>query len=360
MPLPEQISRIIRSRIQSGEYRPGKQLGTVRQFARDFEVSPVTVIKALDILEEGTLIERVQGKGIFVTDRLKPEKKQLTACFAFPEKEMAPGIFTHEIWSLNHELYRGLFDCAREYRINLQFTYFEDDPSEAVLERQKNALRKFDFVIFPGHWQLLSLRRASATERPTFFMSSDESSAPDGIRVDYDRPHSRQSLLEYFQSTGCRTAAAIIERNTPTRRGRDFLDQAVRQGKGRVCALPAEVTLQYPSVLAEIKQLLRQEPEFVFVDCTEVMPQVFEAAYELGLTPGRDFIVTAIASGMTFSGMFPRFSYFRIPRYEMGVQLIRSADELVRGGTITGTIPELKVEFIEAQNHDLSKGEVSA
>ena len=52
VPLPHQISSIIRSWIKSGKYLPGKRLGTIRQFASDFSVSPVTVIKALDILEE--------------------------------------------------------------------------------------------------------------------------------------------------------------------------------------------------------------------------------------------------------------------------------------------------------------------
>ena len=120
MPLPDQISSIIRSRIESGEYRPGKRLGTIRQFAKDFDVSTVTVVKALDILEEETLIERVPVKGVFVSDRLKPEKKQLNACFAFPEKEMAPEVVGNENWGLNYELLRGLFAGAQKYKINLQ------------------------------------------------------------------------------------------------------------------------------------------------------------------------------------------------------------------------------------------------
>ena len=70
VPLPDQISSIIRSRIESGFYQPGKKLDTVRQFARDFSVSQVTVIKALDILEEETLIKRVPVKGVFVSNRL--------------------------------------------------------------------------------------------------------------------------------------------------------------------------------------------------------------------------------------------------------------------------------------------------
>jgi DNA-binding LacI/PurR family transcriptional regulator len=90
------------------------------------------------------------------------------------------------------------------------------------------------------------------------------------------------------------------------------------------------------------------------------MHLLFEAAFDLGMTPGKDFIVTGIASGMTFNGLFPKFSYFRIPRYEMGVQLMQCADKIIRSGRKTGTIPKLKVEFIEAKKNIHNKGKVPA
>ena len=146
--LPDKISSIIRQRIEAGEYKPGKRLGTIRQFAKDFEVSPVTVIRALDILEEETLIERIPAKGVFVSNTVKPQEKQLSGCYVFPEKNMLPQPAQNENWGLNYELYRGLFDGAGKHKINMQFVYFEDNPSPEILEKQKIALRKFDFAIF--------------------------------------------------------------------------------------------------------------------------------------------------------------------------------------------------------------------
>jgi len=353
LPLPDQISNILRTRIETGEYPPGKRLGTIRQFARDFEVSPVTVIRALDILEEETLIERVPVKGVFVTDRLKPEKKRLNACFAFPEKEMAPLENSRENWGLNYELYRGLFDGSRQYKINLQFIYFEDHPGRALLEKQKAALRKFDFVIFPGDTQLIDLRDASAAERLTFYLASHFNSPPSSspaVKVDYDRNAAEQSLLDYFLETGCRNAAAFAWDEVQSTRGTDFLARA----KAEIGADRTElwtIRQKSPDMLEQIGRFLKRKIEFIFVDSTECMPLIFEAAFDLGLTPGKDFIVTAIASGMTFTGLFPRFSYFRIPRYEMGLQLMQSADEIIRRGGKTGTFPQLKVEFIQGKNH---------
>ena len=355
MPLPDQISSIIRTRIESGEYRPGKRLGSIRQFAKDFDVSTVTVVKALDILEEETLIKRVPVKGVFVSEHLKPEKKQLNACFAFPEKEMAPKELANENWGLNYELHRGLFDGAHQYRFNLQFTYFDDSPSPDLLERQKEALRKFDLVIFPGTKQLAALREASAPERMTCYLAASENTRPSpspAVRVDYDRPDARNKLLSYFMGTGCRSAAALVCDIPSSDRGLVFLRQITDAGIDPARAVIWTVRLDDPDLPGTIRTfLLRRKPEFIFVDCTEVMPLVFEAAFDLGLTPGKDFIVTGIASGMTFNGLFPKFSYFRIPRYEMGLQLMQSAGEIIRSGRKTGTIPELKVEFIEAKKH---------
>ena len=363
MPLPDQISSIIRSRIESGEYRPGKRLGTIRQFARDFDVSPVTVIKALDILEEETLIERIPVKGVFVSDRLKPEKKQLNACFAFPEKEMAPEVLLEESWGLDYELYRGLLAGARNFKTNLQFSYFEDNPSHALLERQKAALKNFDFVIFPGDSQLTELREASARERLTYFFGNAmkrRGSSSSAILVDYDRQDAREKLLNYFMETGCRSAAALVCDTSASGRGSVFLKQVINTGIDPKRTALWGVNENDPDPLTPIKAFLRRKKEFIFVDYTEFMPLVFEAAFELGQTPGKDFIITGIASGMTFTGLFPHFPYFRIPRYKMGLQLMQSAEEIIRSGGKTGSVPKLKVEFIEAEKLNFAKRKVSA
>jgi len=363
MPLPDQISSILRSRIESGKYQPGKRLGTIRQFAKDFDVSTVTVVKALDILEEETLIERIPVKGVFVTDRLKPEKRQLNACFAFPEKEMAPDVVGNENWGLNYELHRGLFDGARQYRFNLQFTYFEDNSSPDLLERQKAALRNFDLVIFPNDNQLIELREASAQERLTVYLGSSHKKMSDlpsaAVKLDYDRLDAERQLFSYFMETGCQKALVLCRQEMPTSRSHDFLEKAIRSGLQVNNVRLRKISDNDPDQLGSIKKQLRWKPEFIFVDYTEYMPLIFEAAFDLGLTPGKDFIVTGIASGLIFNGLFPKFSYFRIPRYEMGLQLMQSADGIIRSGGKTGIIPKLKIEFIEAKKHAHNKGKVT-
>ena len=65
-PLYEQIRIALRDQILAGDFRPGAQLPTERALCDQYEVSRITVIKALSDLERDGLIRRVQGKGSIV------------------------------------------------------------------------------------------------------------------------------------------------------------------------------------------------------------------------------------------------------------------------------------------------------
>lgn len=60
------IARILSERIQSGEYQPGEQLPTERQFAKEFDVSLMTLRRAMQVLAERGLTSSQQGRGTFV------------------------------------------------------------------------------------------------------------------------------------------------------------------------------------------------------------------------------------------------------------------------------------------------------
>ncbi|SFI71080.1 MocR-like pyridoxine biosynthesis transcription factor PdxR [Thermoflavimicrobium dichotomicum] len=76
IPLAQQIFQAFADRILSGYFPSGSRLPSVRKLARTLQVSPVTVIQAFDLLEKQQLIERIQGKGTFVTNRSFGEKEE--------------------------------------------------------------------------------------------------------------------------------------------------------------------------------------------------------------------------------------------------------------------------------------------
>jgi GntR family transcriptional regulator len=79
-PLYLQLAQHLRELIRSGDLHPGMQLPTERVLAQDFQVSRNTVRLAIDQLANGGLIERIQGRGTFVTTpKLKLGLMRLTS-----------------------------------------------------------------------------------------------------------------------------------------------------------------------------------------------------------------------------------------------------------------------------------------
>ncbi|MGH3975342.1 MAG: GntR family transcriptional regulator [Pseudonocardiaceae bacterium] len=63
-----QIAEQIRTRILSGELRPGDEIPSERSVAADYDVSRPTATKALMLLREQGLVHSVRGSGTFVSD----------------------------------------------------------------------------------------------------------------------------------------------------------------------------------------------------------------------------------------------------------------------------------------------------
>jgi GntR family transcriptional regulator len=72
-PLHLQLRKALLQRIASGEWRHGDVIPNENQLAREFNLSPGTVRKALDWMEQARLVVRQQGRGTFITDPASPE-----------------------------------------------------------------------------------------------------------------------------------------------------------------------------------------------------------------------------------------------------------------------------------------------
>lgn len=68
----QRIADDVRSKIRSGQLRPGDRLPTKREMAVEYGVSMNTVDRALLVLtSEGTVVGH-QGKGVFVAESPPP------------------------------------------------------------------------------------------------------------------------------------------------------------------------------------------------------------------------------------------------------------------------------------------------
>jgi len=68
VPRHSQISQWLRQQIESGDLKPEEKLPSENELAKKFDVSRVTIRRALQSLESESLIYRCQGLGSFVSD----------------------------------------------------------------------------------------------------------------------------------------------------------------------------------------------------------------------------------------------------------------------------------------------------
>ncbi|GAB3412023.1 GntR family transcriptional regulator [Schumannella luteola] len=66
IPLHEQLARILRGRIVSGDWGPGQRIPSENELALDFGISRMTARQVLVRLSDEGLLRRVQGKGTYV------------------------------------------------------------------------------------------------------------------------------------------------------------------------------------------------------------------------------------------------------------------------------------------------------
>jgi GntR family transcriptional regulator len=65
-PLWQQLARILRAQIQSGELPPGRIMPSEATLMQEHGLARGTVRKAVDALVQEGLVNRVQGRGTFV------------------------------------------------------------------------------------------------------------------------------------------------------------------------------------------------------------------------------------------------------------------------------------------------------
>ncbi|MFU8859163.1 MAG: GntR family transcriptional regulator [Cyclonatronaceae bacterium] len=72
IPRHSQISQWLRKKIEESEYKPDEKLPSENELATMFDVSRVTIRRALQSLESDSVIYRCQGLGSFVSDNRTP------------------------------------------------------------------------------------------------------------------------------------------------------------------------------------------------------------------------------------------------------------------------------------------------
>lgn len=68
-PIYEQISKQVKSAILTGEVQEGDALPSIRQLAKDLQISVITTKRAYEELEKAGFLYSIVGKGSFVAEQ---------------------------------------------------------------------------------------------------------------------------------------------------------------------------------------------------------------------------------------------------------------------------------------------------
>ena len=77
IPLHAEVAAVLRHQIKSGELPPGTKLPALRELTETLGVARMTVIQAMNTLEDEGLIERYSGRGTFVRETAVADRHTL-------------------------------------------------------------------------------------------------------------------------------------------------------------------------------------------------------------------------------------------------------------------------------------------
>lgn len=159
IPLYERIFNHVYQRITSGDLKPGERVPSEKELAEQFKVSRITSKKALELLAQHKLVERIQGKGSFVAE-LIPDTPPIKLNTPDGAAELngdagwrTIGLILPDFGdAFGSELIRGIEEeCSLSgFRMLMKLTYDNREDEEAAI-RSFVSLGVDGIIVFPGH-----------------------------------------------------------------------------------------------------------------------------------------------------------------------------------------------------------------
>lgn len=206
-PLPRyyQVFTSLCERIQGGEFGHGDTLPPERQLVREYGVSRITIVKALDLLDRKGLIDRQHGRGTFVTEPTRTSAEE-------------PKSIAFVSSSLNHpylfNVLMGIAQVARRKHYHVQIVGAYDESLEERRYIRHLTERVSGVIVYPGSgYQNASLYR-ELTEQgfplvmvdrfypqvPTdYVVFDDETAGYELTKSLLDRGHERIAVLPHSE-----------------------------------------------------------------------------------------------------------------------------------------------------------------
>lgn len=331
------LKETLLNRIRTGYYSPGKRMDAIRKIAEEFKVSTLTAQKACKMLEQEGAIIPIPQSGLFVSESfLEKPAQQMRIVFVFPEVEISPRVLDLEGWGLISELNRGFHAGAQENGVRLDFLYIdESSPSHELLAYAAKIRAEYDFAVFSS-WQLPLIQKdLAAADFPFFTLCDDPSSVlPGAMPFYYDHDKALEYLLELVKRIQAEKVM-ILSSSAAQDEFSKIRAEKFRELCRNIGCHAENIIAQTldPNDNTTLKSLLKENKDaFIFCNNAYLIRNIYIAAMQNGQIPGHDFAIAAIASGVTFTGLIPSLTYVRVPMFELGLQVIRTACAIYQSG----------------------------
>lgn len=340
IPLYQKIFEHYYENIVTGQVKEGEQIHTEREIMEIFYVSRITAKAAIDMLAERGLVERIPGRGTFVTKTpLLKQKTEgghkiigLVLCdidqsFGF---EVLKGIEEEASKRNIHLLFKRTFEDINE-ELNAIKTMVEIDTSGIIIqtvhgetyndEILKLYLNGFPFVLIDRHMD--------KTKVPFVTTNNYKASA---------------EMVKYLRKLGYKNISFMSAPNhtsTLDLRYRGFRE--IDYGAKNLDL----VTLKSPEVREKDEELIKKDYEAI-KDHLIKNPQIdaiFAAEYfvaklarkvveDMGMKIPEDIGIVCFDNDVANDNGEPFFTHIKQPQYEMGRLAVEKMDKIIQGEEI--------------------------
>jgi DNA-binding LacI/PurR family transcriptional regulator len=208
------IAEAITRLISRGKYKAGDQLDSIRDLAKEYNVTPVTIGKALSVLEKNKVIARQHGKGTFVLPSWKDSVVTEQTALMLPMQ----GHFFSSLFScLINELHNGGYHAT-------PFDYSTEwDDQNAIKHLKTISSGSFNSLLIDGSASLpfpeLKKRIKDITNLTFIFRCETALDFESTNRILADFYKAGEITAQHLLSTGCKSIMAMVFRdhNNPQR-----------------------------------------------------------------------------------------------------------------------------------------------
>lgn len=315
--------------IREGIFPVEKRIPGCRQLAIKYGVSIQTARSAMAQLEKHGVLQRMGQKGTFIIPGTVRSgiKKQMAFIYSFSPIEILGQERGFESWAITTEIIRGMVAEAQARDVVLCFEHLESSDNSLIISRQANQLDKYCHVIFIGE-TFAELKKVLRARKQSFCSIVDSwklKKICDGSMIGCPYELSYPLVANYIREAGYRSVNIV-------RYGLGYIPKDPKSREAKINTLTRElenrgitdIACFDPANEKECEILLEaSKGKLIFANNTYLIPLLYQTAFQIGLVPGKDFDLLGFASGLTFSNIYPRVSYFQPCYFEYGCSSIR-------------------------------------